>query len=211
MHSRYKAIKQGKSSYNAPPPQTQQPPSNTIYSQTPLSAPVTYQSQSQPQPPPQTQPIIHHNGTSGLAHHQHHQQQQSTLYQSHSATPTNQNHLQYSNQPIQAPPQQPAAPYGYTNYSYPATQSYSAQSTGLMYTQYPPVEYGGASYTQHQQYPLDTMSHSVPATYNVYNEPQGLASSYQNAAYSTPHLIHVSSDNIPQLRPKKHVHFADHS
>ncbi|KAJ2020763.1 hypothetical protein GGI14_000559 [Coemansia sp. S680] len=205
MHSKYKTTKQGKSGHTPSYPQTQQPMSNVVYGQAPQSAPNTYQ----PQPQPQHHTYNHQNGVPGPVY----QQQQTAAYQSQSVVPMyqNQNQQQHGPQPIPVPTQAPAAPHGYLSHTYPLTQSYSAQPNGLMYAQAPPAEYSGQTHMQHQHYPLDTFSHSVPATFDANNQPQGLASSYQMAAYSSPHLMHVSSDALPQLRPKKRVHFADHA
>ncbi|KAJ2880338.1 hypothetical protein H4R27_004784 [Coemansia aciculifera] len=210
MHSKYKATKQGKSGHNTSLPQTQQPTGNVVYSQAPQTAPANYQPRPQPQPQPQPHQYTSQNGVPGPVYQQ--PQQQTAAYQSQSMVPMHQNQQQqqYGPQPIPVPTQAPAIQHGYTSYTYPVTQSYSALPTGLTYTQAPPAEFGGQSHTQHQRYPLDTFSHSVPATYDAFNQPQGLASSYQNATYSSPQILHVSSDTIPLLRPKKRVHFADH-
>ncbi|KAJ2453632.1 hypothetical protein GGF42_003773 [Coemansia sp. RSA 2424] len=188
MHSQYNANKHNNTGLNGRPAQAQQQQASSLhYSQAPHPSTVAYQPQPQPQP--------QQNNYPGPVYQQHQQQ-----HQQH-----------YGPQPIPVPTQAPAVHYGYGGYAPPIAHSYSTQPTELVHTQSSVAGYGGLSQMQHQQNPLASMSQSVPATYNAYNQPQGLAASYQNATYSSPQLMHPSSDVAANLRPKKHVHFADYS
>ncbi|KAJ2747416.1 hypothetical protein GGI20_000555 [Coemansia sp. BCRC 34301] len=195
MHSQYNANKHGKSGLNAQPTQTLQVANNQHYSQAPYSSLVAYQQQPQQ---------ISHPGPV-------YQQQQQQQQQQHNSYPTQQYQQHYGSQPILVPAQAPATQHGYGGYAPQIAHSYSTQLSGPMRIQAHTGQYGELSRPQHQQYPQANMSHSVPASYDTYSQPQGLAASYQNAAYSSPQLVYPSIDVVAGLRPKKHVHFADYS
>ncbi|KAJ1820389.1 hypothetical protein LPJ60_003235 [Coemansia sp. RSA 2675] len=193
MHSKYKATKQGKSSHSTQPSQSHQPASNLVYSQVQPPMPTTHQHPAHQ--------YAHHVGLSNPVHLQQQQQQyqqQSPASLPQGLAPIYPTQPQYGPRPITVPNQGLSAPYIHPSYSYPVT-----------YSQAPPAEYGGLSHMQHQSYPMEALSQSVPATYDINNQPMGLASSVPNFTHSLPQLVHVSSDNIPPLRPKKRVHFAD--